>query len=194
MVSPGCTNCYAMRLSGTRLQHHPSRSGLTKLTKAGPVWTGEVRLNEEWLTQPLRWRQPRMIFVCAHGDLFHENVPDEWIDRVFAIMALCADFGRGHIFQILTKRAERMRAYIERKRTQAPEWINLPSEGAKVLLPYEGGLPKFIWLGVSAERQQEADERIPLLLQTPATVRFVSCEPLLGPINLDLSMIHQATS
>ena len=77
--SPGCTNCYAMQLAGTRLQHIPSRAGLTKPSKAGPVWTGEVRFNEEWLTQPLRWKRPRMIFVCAHGDLFHESVPDAWI-------------------------------------------------------------------------------------------------------------------
>ena len=88
VTSPGCTNCYAMKLAGTRLQHHPSRAGLTVPSKAGPVWTGEVRFNEQWLTQPLQWKRPRRIFVCAHGDLFHENVPDEWIDKVFAVMAL----------------------------------------------------------------------------------------------------------
>ena len=79
VVSPGCTNCYAMRLAGTRLQHHPSRSGLTTLSKAGPVWNGQVRLNEGWLTQPLAWSRPRRIFVCAHGDLFHESVPAEYM-------------------------------------------------------------------------------------------------------------------
>ena len=86
VVSPGCTNCYAMKLAGTRLKHHPSREGLTRETKAGPVWTGEVRFNREWLTQPLGWKRPRRIFVCAHGDLFAEGVPDEWIDQVFAVM------------------------------------------------------------------------------------------------------------
>jgi protein gp37 len=107
VVSPGCTNCYAMGLAGTRLQHHPSRAGLTRPSKAGPVWNGVVRFNEEWLTQPLQWKRPRMIFVCAHGDLFHESVPDAWIDRVFAVMALAPQ----HTFQVLTKRSARMRAY-----------------------------------------------------------------------------------
>lgn len=107
VVSPGCTNCYAMGLAGTRLRNHPSRAGLTIATKAGPVWNGQVRLNEDWLTQPLKWQRPRMIFVCAHGDLFHEAVPDEWIDRVFAVMALSPQ----HTYQLLTKRADRMRAY-----------------------------------------------------------------------------------
>ena len=87
VVSPGCTNCYAMKLAGTRLKHHPSRAGLTRDTKAGPIWNGVLRLNEAWLDQPLRWKRPRMIFVCAHGDLFHEDVPNAWIDRVFAVMA-----------------------------------------------------------------------------------------------------------
>ncbi len=116
VVSPGCTNCYAMKLAGGRLRGHPSRKGLTIPSKAGPVWTGEVRLNEEWLDQPLRWRKPRSIFVCAHGDLFNENVPDEWIDQVYGVMALCPQ----HTFQVLTKRPERMREYIDR-RTEADD-------------------------------------------------------------------------
>ncbi len=70
VVSPGCTNCYAMHLAGTRMKNHPSRIGLTDASKAGPVWNGALRFNQEWLEQPLRWRKPRMIFVCAHGDLF----------------------------------------------------------------------------------------------------------------------------
>src|SRR3954464_7684352 len=86
VLSPGCTNCYAMKLAGTRLKHHPSRAGLTIDTKAGPVWNGEVKFNAEWLLQPLRWRRPRKIFVCAHGDLFHEKVTDAQLDQVFAVM------------------------------------------------------------------------------------------------------------
>src|ERR1700722_12156807 len=105
IVSPGCTNCYAMKLAGTRLRNIPSRSGLTVMTKAGPVWNGEVRLNDEWLDQPFKWKRPRRIFVCAHGDLFAENVPFEWIDRVFAVMAL----NSRHTFQVLTKRPGRMK-------------------------------------------------------------------------------------
>ena len=86
LASPGCTNCYAMRLAGTRLKHHESRKGLTIDTKTGPVWNGEVRPWEPALLQPLRWQRPRVIFWNAHGDLFHPNVRDEWIDRQFAVM------------------------------------------------------------------------------------------------------------
>lgn len=178
VVSPGCANCYAMRLAGTRLQHHPSRAGLTQPSKAGPVWTGEVRLNEDWLAQPLRWTRPRRIFVCAHGDLFHEAVPDAWIDKVFAIMALAPQ----HTFQVLTKRSARMRAYITGLH-ERPRYLQLDKDWL-VWSPYEGGWPTYVWLGVSAEDQPRADERIPDLLATPAAVRFLSAEPLLGPIDL----------
>ena len=195
VVSPGCTNCYAMGLAGTRLKHHPSRAGLTRETKAGPVWTGEVRLNEQWLTQPLSWRKPRMIFVCAHGDLFHESVPDEWIDRVFAVMALAPQ----HTFQVLTKRSARMRAYLaergSRRRDRADAVnvaaANMIMEG--LIAPCKAvawPLPN-VWLGVSAEDQRHADERVPDLLASPAAVRFVSAEPLLGPI--DFNRIDVAT-
>lgn len=218
LVSPGCTNCYAMRLAGTRLAHHPSRAGLTRDTKTGPVWTGEVRLNEQWLTQPLKWKRPRRIFVCAHGDLFAEGVPDEWIDKVFAVMALAPQ----HIFQVLTKRPERMREYftkpvqgawagrafsigedgIKRDMTDArmrvsdallalfhrapAAQLNLSAEMQE---PYgDGFMPRWplphVWLGVSVEDQRRAEERIPILLETPAAVRWVSAEPLLGPLSL----------
>src|SRR6516164_8034629 len=104
LVSPGCAHCYAMRIAGTRLRNHPSRHGLTRDTEAGPMWTGEVRLNESWLNQPFKWKKPRRIFACAHGDLFHPAVPDKWIDRVFAVMALT----QRHTYQVLTKRSGRM--------------------------------------------------------------------------------------
>ncbi|MEA2935038.1 MAG: hypothetical protein QOD74_1684 [Variibacter sp.] len=200
VVSPGCTNCYAMQLAGTRLARHPSRVGLTDMSKAGPVWNGHVRLNEQWLTQPLEWKRARMIFVCAHGDLFHESVPDEWIDRVFAVMALAPQ----HTFQVLTKRAERMRAYLRKAGVERRVYElacdlaieedadvvliapgvdpNLAPPGPRVFLD-QWPLPN-VWLGVSTERQKEAFARIPHLLQTPAAVRFVSAEPLLGPIDL----------
>jgi protein gp37 len=203
IVSPGCTNCYAMKLAGTRLKYTPSREGLTVDSKAGPVWNGQVRLNEQWLDQPLRWKRPRRIFVCAHGDLFAENVPDEWIDRVFAVMALAPQ----HTFQVLTKRAARMREYVSGIQSKIPFLGRMPLErihlAAAGHMEGDGGfmdvlkrhgniyslyldapwpLPN-VWLGVSAERQQEADDRIPDLLATPAAIRFVSAEPLLGPIN-----------
>lgn len=184
VVSPGCTNCYAMRLAGTRLQHHWSRQGLTQDSKAGPVWTGEVRFNEPWLDQPLRWKRPRRIFVCAHGDLFHERVPDAWIDRVFAVMALAPQ----HIFLVLTKRAERMRAYLSGKRSIGDADIcrainQIPWQMGDRHGCLEMPLPN-VWLGVSAEDQRRADERIHELRFTLAAKRFVSLEPLLSGINL----------
>lgn len=184
VVSPGCTHCYAMRLAGTRLQHHPSRKGLTVDSKTGPVWNGKVRLNREWVKQPLSWTKPRMIFVCAHGDLFHEGVPDDWIDRVFAVMALSPQ----HTFQVLTKRSSRMRKYLasEERRYQIElEMYDLGGDqDARTITDDCWPLPN-VWLGVSAERQQEAEQRIPDLLHTLAACHFVSAEPLLGPIDLD---------
>lgn len=200
-ISPGCGGpgphggCYAEQLAGTRLKHHPSREGLTKPTPNGPRWTGEVRLNAEWLDQPLRWTRPRMIFVCAHGDLFHEKVSDEWIDQVFAVMALCPQ----HTFQVLTKRADRMREYcrnedvIYRIDTEMDFLINeridplaRHSKDLRATAPLiEDCWPMpNVWLGVSVEDQQRADQRIRPLLETPAAVRWISAEPLLGPIDL----------
>lgn len=191
-ASPGCTNCYAMELAGTRLADHPSRKGLTQPSKAGPVWTGELRFNEQWLDQPLRWKRPRMIFVCAHGDLFHESVPDEWIDKVFAVMALA----RQHTFQVLTKRSGRMRDFFREttgwrariaellnELKPSPLWNGNVYQGWQNLHGRPDGLPN-VWLGVSVEDQQRADERIPDLLATPAAIRWISAEPLLGPVDL----------
>ncbi len=160
VLSPGCKHCYAMKLAGGRMRHHPSRRGLTTETKGGPVWNGEVRFNEGWLDQPLRWKRGRMIFVCAHADLFYERVPNEWIDRIFSVMALAPQ----HTFLVLTKRAKRMREYLT-----ADGGYDAPN----------------VWLGVSVEDQAHADERIPDLLDTPAAKRFISAEPLLGPIGLE---------
>lgn len=204
IISPGCTNCYAMKLAGTRLKNHPTRAGLTDESKAGPVWNGEVRFNENELLKPLSWKRPRKIFVCAHSDLFQDAVPDEWIDKIFAIMALCPQ----HTFQVLTKRPERMREYIgadcepeERiARGVIDLWLKGVVDPAKVGekwpvksigdidLPDEVLLKKWplpnVWLGVSVEDQTRADERIPILLATPAAKRFVSAEPLLGPVDV----------
>lgn len=198
VTSPGCTNCYAMRLAGTRMKHHPSRAGLTVDSNAGPVWNGEVRFSETALLQPLRWKRPRTIFWNAHGDMFHENVPDEWIDRCFAVMALTPH----HRHQVLTKRSARMRGYVTALLgKQRSIFVN----AGKSAIGYRTGdlrcalsgeadqdvalcapwrpLPN-VWLGVSVEDQTRADERINDLLTTPAAVRFLSCEPLIGPIDL----------
>lgn len=169
LESPGCTNCYAMKLAGGRLKNHPSRAGLTIDTRAGPVWNGRVRFNEEWLGQPRQWTKPRMIFVCAHGDIFHPDVDTVWLDKIFGEMERC----HWHTFQILTKRSRRMRAYFSRR------YI-------------DGDAPRNIWAGVSIENQEWADKRCTDLMVTPASIRFLSCEPLLGPIDLSAVLIDGA--
>ena len=191
VISPGCVNCYAMtqahRFSGEGQPYH----GLTKLTKAGPQWTGRLRPIEDTLLDPLSWRKPQRVFVNSMSDLFHEAVPYEFIDRVFAVMAIAHQ----HTFQVLTKRPERMCAYFadstvnERvgmamnvivdadARAQHPGWFFGPDARWDPL-------PN-VWLGVSVESQKYAGERIPPLLQTPAAGRFISAEPLLGPVAVD---------
>lgn len=195
VLSPGCKNCYAMLLAGTRLSSHSSRVGLTRVVNGNTVWTGEARFNDgsngtsNWLVQPLQWRKPRMIFVCAHADLFYDAVPDSWIDQVFAVMAMSPQ----HKFQVLTKRSERMREYLIN-----PEWrervsaiINAwPQDkigaGNDYLADFrmlEGKPLPNVWLGVSVEDQKHA-VRIVDLLTTPAAVRWISAEPLLGELDL----------
>lgn len=157
-VSAGCENCYAEKVAARFHRPGLAYEGLTRETAKGRVWNGEIMLLPEQLDQPLRWRKPRRIFVNSMSDLFHEGVPESFIRDVFGVMSRA----KQHTFQILTKRPERMR------RTAKALGFNLPN----------------VWLGVSVEDQAAADERIPLLLQTPAAVRFLSVEPLLGPVDL----------
>lgn len=202
LESPGCTNCYAMSLAARLARMKataPIYAGLTQPSKAGPVWTGRIAVNEKALLEPLRRAKPTMYFVNSMSDLFHESVPDELIDRVFAVMALCPQ----HTFQVLTKRSPRMRDYLSNllamdpddrlgrfdqiacDLTQSPCAIG-PFED----LEEEAGWPlRNVWLGVSVEDQKRADERIPDLLNTPAAIRFLSCEPLLGPVDLTRTCI-----
>lgn len=193
LVSEGCRHCYAAQLAATRLRSHPSREGLARVNAAGEAkFTGEVRLNEQWLDQPLRWRRPRRIFVCAHGDLFHEAVPDEWIDRVFAVMALASQ----HTFQVLTKRPDRAQRYLAGLSSEFAEmvwWTVRMRDAARKAGAFLGDLSDLrsrlwplpnVWLGTSVEDQATADARIPHLLAAPAAVRFLSAEPLLGPVDL----------
>lgn len=194
IVSPGCTNCYAMKMAARieAMGNQPRYAGTTRKVNGNAVWTGKLaQAPESTLLEPLKRKKPTMYFVNSMSDLFHEDVPDEWIDRVFAVMALTPQ----HTFQVLTKRAKRMRDYMAncgRRVIKAAGGGN-PSVTVSTTKAYRsttkvGGewpwpLPN-IWLGVSTERQQEADERIPHLLQTPSAVRFISAEPLLGPIDL----------
>ena len=185
VVSAGCTNCYAMR-QAARWRNDPASvyRGLTRHRPGkGAAWTGDVRLAPEaTLKAPLGWRQPARIFVNSMGDLFHESAPDAWIDQVFAVMALAPQ----HLFMILTKRPDRMWAYFapfHRRRADGRGEAVQKLGYAGPLEALSWPLPN-LWLGVSVEDQATADARIPLLLETPAAGRFVSAEPLLGPVDL----------
>lgn len=168
-VSEGCRNCYAERVAARFAGEGMPYEGLAEMTQHGPRWTGAIRLVPEVLDKPLRWKKTRRIFVNSMSDLFHPDVPLDFLDRIFAVMSLASH----HTFMILTKRPERMREYITYR--AAKNFSHLKH----VVWP----LPN-VWLGVSVENQKAADERISLLLQTPAAVRFLSCEPLLGPVDL----------
>lgn len=169
-VSAGCKNCYAEGVANRFW-------GDRKFT--------DVICHEDRLDAPLHWRKPRRVFVNSMSDLFHDDVPTSFIGRAFAVMALAAT----QTFQILTKRPERMRDLLSSEvigplKGHAEQYAweltkNVPAREFRLSWP----LPN-VWLGVSCENQETAEARIPILLQTPAAVRFVSCEPLLGPINL----------
>jgi len=165
IVSPGCVNCYAMKQAHRFGGPGKAYEGLTKQTSAGPQWTGRIRELTGALEEPFSWRKPTRVFVNSMSDLFHEGVDFNFIAAVWRAMAQ----NQRHTFQILTKRPARMLEFTQwmagEDHISIAEW------------------PRNVWLGVSAEDQQRADERIPLLLQTPAAVRFVSAEPLLGQID-----------
>lgn len=241
VVSPGCTNCYAMDVANRLLDKPGSHyEGTTKRVNGRAVWTGKVALApDSILTQPMRWTRARKVFVNSMGDVFAENVPDEWIDHVFAVMALSPK----HTFQLLTKRPDRMRAYLSdpqvvrricsaaapihrgRYCSGAAEFSAAHSRafnasmrrwwghaGRLIAWTHEGGAaadlfkrnepgreyPSWVpwpfpnvWLGTSVEDHRRAEERIPLLREVNAAVRFLSIEPLLGDLGkLDLCGIH----
>jgi protein gp37 len=157
-ISPGCAHCYIERTPAFRIAGRKFTNGRIPL-----------HLHTDRLQQPRHWLKPRRVFVNSLSDLFHEEVPDWFIGFVFDEMAMSPR----HIFQVLTKRPDRMRALVPRfaERHTAKDGSGWP-------------LPN-VWLGVSVENQHFADERIPLLLDTPAAIRFISAEPLLGPVDLE---------
>jgi protein gp37 len=202
-VSPGCAHCYALELA-PRLRGMAEARGTGKwLTvkdggkSSGPAFG--VTLHPEELSKPLRWRKPKRIFVNSMSDLFHEEVPDEFILRVFDTMRSAHVEGRGHVFQVLTKRPERMRDFCLRVRFDGrPEhgrmWL-ADAVGIKDGYALMGGLPGCsalpnVWLGVSIENRQFV-HRADLLRETPAAVRFISAEPLLGPLVAGPSHVHE---
>jgi protein gp37 len=172
-VSEGCDHCYA-RTFAERFRgvpDHPFEQGF------------DVRLWPERLTLPLQWRKPKQIFVNSMSDLFIESVPTAFCAKVFATMAVA----RKHVFQVLTKRPGRARSLLasdEFKMLVQDEAEQLAAErGLLAAGPLEWPLPN-VWMGVSVETQRWAQVRLPLLAQTPASVHFASCEPLLGPLDL----------
>ena len=185
VVSPGCTNCYAMRMAARieKMLTDSHYNGLTKTVNGNPVWTGKIaRAPDHIFNAPLKWKKPTRVFVNSMSDLFHSDVPDEWIDEIFRIMAETPQ----HTYQILTKRPVRMRGYVQRfYNARAPVWDGqgVPKGRLDIL--------RNLWLGVSVEDQSRADERIPRLLETPAAVRFISAEPLLGPLDLRQFLVEQ---
>lgn len=172
-VSEGCLNCYIERTPPFRMAHR-------KFDKPGIGGATGVKLYSDRLAMPLRWRKPRRVFVNSLSDLFHEHIPDAFIAETFAVMAMAGQ----HTFQILTKRPGRMRSLLAGARSNG-----FMDRMATAVLARggRGGVEwplRNVWLGVSVESQKWADVRIPLLLNTPAAVRWLSCEPLLGPVQL----------
>lgn len=218
-VSEGCKNCYAMMMAArvANAAQARLREGKLPLTeiqtayrkvvrwerggmfaadandKALPQWNNRIELIESILLAPLSWKKPRKVFVNSMSDLFHKDIPFEFIDKVFAVMALTPQ----HTYQVLTKRPERMAEYLNEMERPGPPgglfgkttrmlWSLLremrklaPNTEPCLQLPLSN-----VWLGTSVENQEAADERIPHLLKCPAAVRFLSCEPLIGAVDL----------
>ena len=194
-VSPGCEHCYAETLA--------NRYGWTKKPWGAQYAAENVQLRPKRLNEPFKWKQPKRVFVNSLSDVFHEQIPDEYIAAMFGVMAASPQ----HTFQILTKRPERMLRWFAKveewteqsrevfqsdtsdwRRWQCLVGAAIEQTGSGKLAgacsgPTPWPLPN-VWLGVSVEDQRRADERIPLLLRTPSAVRFLSCEPLLGSVDL----------
>ena len=222
VVSPGCTNCYAMseaariqrmnagarrraQVQGTKVPALTHYAGTTKKVNGKDVWTGKIAIADHKMDEPLRWRDPSFVFVNSMSDLFHEAVDDATIFNVLAVMALAR--AKGHIFVVLTKRSQRMRdllgapsaakMVLARVAAMALEPPVYDRKKDDLREPYRSSeaMPRFgeesrwwplrnvIW-GVSVEDQKRADERLPDLLGTPAWMRCVSAEPLLGPVEI----------
>jgi protein gp37 len=174
-ISEGCEHCYAKRMSARM-------AGRCGYPKDEPF---RVTFHPDKLDEPMHWRKPQRVFVCSMGDLFHEDVTDVALLQIFDMMREA----NRHTYMILTKRPARMKDFCSRLRfdhngagrvflTNKPDdWINDSSLPLMALL-------RWVWLGATAENQARADERIPTLLRIPAAVRFVSVEPMLGPVDI----------
>ena len=200
-VSEGCRHCYAERVAARFSGPGMPYEGLPKVSRMLPVqrrWNGTVRMVAEHLADPLRWKKPRRVFVNSMSDLFHESLTNEQIAAVFGVMAAAPQ----HTFQVLTKRAARMRAWFEwaastseyhairrcgdeAEKHGAPVYVKRKKDGRSPWNDSRCSWPMpNVWLGVSVENQSAADERISELLATPAAVRWISAEPLIGAVDL----------
>lgn len=210
VYSPGCKHCYAMimahriqAMADTNITSDTAQAhyvGTTRVVNGHPVWTGKIAVSpSHTLHLPLSRMKPTTYFVCSMSDLFHEATPEYVIDHVFAVMALTPQ----HTYQVLTKRSDRMRAYLSDPKTPRRVYElagDLAVDRAVRVVLIAPGIDESlaplgtrvyldtwplanVWAGVSAEDQKRADERIPDLLASPAAIRFVSAEPLLGPID-----------
>lgn len=181
VVSEGCRNCYAMNFATRFAGKGEPYEGLAYRNESGAHWTGKVRLIEEHLEDPLRWKKPARIFVNSMSDLFHESLSFGQIFRVLMVMQQCPR----HEFQVLTKRPARMKEFFE--------WLNIWGIPTALAMGfseyYEWPYPN-VWLGISCEDQKSFDERWPYLRDTPTWTRWLSLEPLLGPINARSALIE----
>ena len=205
-VSPGCKNCYAermaCRLAAMACSPKKTYAQLAKLPESSKAycnvvkwyfdpktektyregWNGETVCIESALDKPLHWMKPRRIFVCSMGDLFHESVPFEFIDKVMAVIALCPQ----HTFQVLTKRPERMAGYFNSRKPSVnggnilveEEYLRrFKTRSHKAVFPYLN-----LWLGTTCENQEMWNERWRYVSAMPGAIKYVSHEPLLSQI------------
>jgi protein gp37 len=206
-VSPGCKNCYASKIARRFSGPGGPYEGLVRINAAGQrtdEWNGEIKFVADHLFDPLKWKEPRKIFVNSMSDLLHDNITDSVLDRIANVMVLAY----WHTFQILTKRPQnfhRLEAAIKKAIVANMELQEFG--GMATRLEFRAvdmrRRDRVGWsfplnnmhLGVSVEDQKTADARIPLLLQTPAAVRFISAEPLLGPVDLvELASFYEGSN
>lgn len=184
--SAACINCYAETETAQNSQPGGWGEGFATLTADGTSWTGKVALHEERLAMPFGVDTPSRIFVNSIADLFHEEMTDAAIDRVFAVMASAPQ----HRYQILTKRQKKMQTYM------ADQGVPERVRQAVAALGREAKIERWplpnVWLGVTTENQKEAERRVPTLLETPAAVRFIAAEPLLSAVELKPEWLPRA--
>lgn len=187
--SPGCLNCYAERMAGRLAAMNVSGYRNIIVTdspdyKKGNGWAGNTCFVESALDKPLHLKKPQMIFVCSMGDLFHDRVPFEWVDKVMAVVWELYFRESGHLFQFLTKRIGRAKEYFVGRSRKGITDIVYEKFGRRCAIDREA-MPENLWPGVSVCTQKEADEKIPILLDIPAAVRFISIEPMLEEMKID---------